>query len=148
MERGKIGLNAILTQKEIDFLNQPHLAAFASINKDGTANVTPVSFILEDGKLLFSTNVNSVKATNIQRDGRVTIVAFEDNLLGTYVRIKGKARISNDRKFEDYMGKIALKYIDPETLRKMAATARTMTSEVIIEVEPESASWRSSSLKS
>ena len=31
----KIGMNVTLTQKEIDFLNQPHLAAFASINKDG-----------------------------------------------------------------------------------------------------------------
>ncbi len=144
----KIGMNVTLTQKEIDFLNQPHLAAFASINKDGTANVSPVSFILEDGKLFVSTNVNSVKAKNVKRDGRVTIVAFEDNLLGTYVRIRGKAKISKDRKFEDYMRKIALKYLDPETLRKMAATVRAMPMEVIIEVEPESVSWRSFSLGS
>jgi hypothetical protein len=36
-----------------------------------------------------------------------------------------------------------LKYLDPETLRKMAANARAMPDEVIIEIEPESVSWRS-----
>ena len=47
------------------------------------------------------------------------------------------------------MRKIALKYpFDPETLRKMAATVRAMPMEVIIEVEPESVSWRSFSLGS
>lgn len=71
----------------------------ASINKDGTAHLVPMWFVLEeDDSLVFTTYGRSQKVKNLERDPRVTLLVesgeMYDELKG--VVIEGVAEIIRD----------------------------------------------------
>lgn len=67
-----------MTDDEIDaLLSEAMIARLCTHNTDGTIHVAPVWYLYENGKILIGTPKRSRKASNIRRDGRVTLIFDE-----------------------------------------------------------------------
>jgi PPOX class probable F420-dependent enzyme len=80
----------------LEFLNSVTVARVCTHNKDGTIHATPVWFVYESGKLTFGTPAESVKAANIKRDNRVTVLIDTEGPPTRGVLIYGEAEISDE----------------------------------------------------
>ena len=69
----------------------------ATIRPDGRPHATPVGFVLDGDDVLFLTGENTVKATNLQRDPRVSLVVDDETPPFAFVRIDGTAELSQAR---------------------------------------------------
>jgi PPOX class probable F420-dependent enzyme len=88
----------------LEFLNYVTVARVCSHNKDGSIHAAPVWFFYEGGKVIFGTPIDSVKAANIKRDNRVTLLVDSEGPPTRGVIIYGEAEISDEN-----MNEIALK---------------------------------------
>lgn len=80
--------------QKADFLKQNHRAVLATRRRDGTPQLSPVVFALgEDGRLLVSTRAATAKASNVQRDPRVSVCAISDSFFGEWAQIDGQATV-------------------------------------------------------
>ncbi len=77
-------------------------AKLTTVNKDGSPHVVPVWFVLDEQKnrtarkiedIVFTTYEDSLKATNIQRDNRVSICVDDQKPQFSFVTIHGTAKI-------------------------------------------------------
>jgi PPOX class probable F420-dependent enzyme len=125
-----------LQAKEIDLVERPVMGKIATIQKDGSAHVVPVWFRYERGKFMICTPEKSVKARNMRRDERVSLLiddAYE------YVLVKGKAKINDQGDIEKETERQAVRYLGNEEGRKMLPEILKVK-HVIVEVTPEEVS--------
>ena len=123
----------------IKFLNKDTFTGkVGTINKDGTAHITPIWYILDDdNSIIFTTSSKSLKGINLIRDPRISMCVDDQAPPFSFVIIKGIAKIffhSQDllkfatRIAERYMGKeLSLKYgkrnaVEGELLIKIIPT--------------------------
>lgn len=71
-------------------------AKVATVRADGRPHLAPVWFLLDGDDLLFTTWHTSVKAANLRRDNRVTIVVDDESPPFAFVQLEGTATISDD----------------------------------------------------
>lgn len=108
-ERRRLGGIKPLTKEQIeDFLSERRNATIATINKDGTPQLTPVIYYWDGTSFYVSITKDTVKYANIKRDPRVSIIV-DDVLNHHCVIAKGKATIQEDNVW-DMTGKIIYKY--------------------------------------
>jgi PPOX class probable F420-dependent enzyme len=88
-----------MTDEEIwRFIETQKTIQVVTINKDGTPQVLPLWFAIDNGKIVLETFTKSQKIVNLERDNRITVL-FEDG--ETYnelraVSIKGRATLIRD----------------------------------------------------
>jgi PPOX class probable F420-dependent enzyme len=64
-----------MTQQELDaFLAEPRNAIISTLNKDGSAQLTPIWFVWEDGVVYFSATKHRLKVKNLKRDPRISFL--------------------------------------------------------------------------
>ncbi|MFJ8210437.1 PPOX class F420-dependent oxidoreductase [Streptomyces sp. NPDC096033] len=81
-------------QKIID--DTPVFATIATIQPDGSPQLS-VTWLTRDGNdLLFSTTVGRRKETNLRRDPRVTVMINPANAPYTYAEVRGEATITTE----------------------------------------------------
>ena len=80
----------------LEFLNYMTVARVCTHNKDGTIHVAPVWYYYEGGQLIFGTPYNSVKAKNIRRDNRVTVLVDDEGPPTRGVIIYGEATLTEE----------------------------------------------------
>jgi PPOX class probable F420-dependent enzyme len=90
-----------LSKKAQAFLQELRFAVLATINQDGTPQLTSMWYLLEDdGTILMNTKVGRLKERNVRRDPRVSIcIEDEYNFLtinGTVQLIDGLKRSQHD----------------------------------------------------
>jgi PPOX class probable F420-dependent enzyme len=80
------------------FLRSPvRPALLATTRPDGRPHVVPIWYdIDDDGRLVFTTNVESVKARNIRHDTRVSLCVQDDQPPFDFVSVDGTAELSDD----------------------------------------------------
>ncbi len=92
----------------------------ATVRKDGSSHVVPIWFVLDNrnsrvrvGSIVFTTYEESVKATNIRLDNRVSICVDDQKPLYTFVTVFGTAKIYPYRQEEvlKWATKIAERYM-------------------------------------
>ena len=92
----------------------------ATIKKDGSPHVVPIWFVVENGKgrgkagnIILTTGDTSVKANNIQHDGRVSICIDDQKPPFSFVTIHGTAKIYPYKQKEvlEWATKIAERYV-------------------------------------
>lgn len=71
------------------FLEAPRFAVLATVNSDGSPHLTVVWYEFRDEEIVFNTTAPRVKAQNLARDPRVSILVGDE---ATYVRIDGRTR--------------------------------------------------------
>lgn len=89
-------------------IDNPTYAVLTTINADGTPQST-VIWVKRDGDdILFSTVRGRRKATNMERDGRVSICAYDPAQPSSYCTVEGSVTLSDDQ--EDLIGMLSYKY--------------------------------------
>lgn len=112
-ERKRLGGIQPFTKAQIeDFLSERRNATVATINKDGTPQLTPVIYYWDGTTFYVSVTRETVKYKNIKRDPRVSIIV-DDVLNHHCVIAKGKATIQEDNIW-DTTSKIIYKYYGKE----------------------------------
>jgi PPOX class probable F420-dependent enzyme len=93
-------------------LASKNVAHLATINPDGSAQVTPVWFEYDGTHLVFNTEQKRLKARNLARDPRVTLTITDAANPYQYVEIRGRVVES----FEDVaaIDRLSQKYIGQE----------------------------------
>jgi len=123
-----------LDPKVEKFLKGKYFGKLATTMKDGSPHVTPIWYMLEDGRILVNTTTSRVKYFNIKRDNRVCFLVDDGYL---YVIIFGKARMAKERDAKKDIETLAIRYTGSQAGRK-AARERYWTQErATIEITPD-----------
>ncbi len=81
---------ADLTDHDIELLRGKNFAHLATLNEDGTAQVTPLWIDAdEDGHIVINSAVGRKKDRNIRRDPRVTVSVFAQDDPYTWMSVNG-----------------------------------------------------------
>ena len=78
-----------------DFLAEPRNAIVATINKDGSPQLTPVGFYWDGTAFYITTTKETVKYQNVKRDPRITITVDQGDDYRTVIA-KGKAQVQEE----------------------------------------------------
>ena len=68
---------AELSEKARKLFEDPNFLFVATINSDGSPQVTPVWTALDNGHITFNTAVGRVKERNMRRNPRVTLLCYD-----------------------------------------------------------------------
>src|SRR5688500_18927450 len=102
----------MLPQNVREFLEEPHYAVMATINRAGTPQLTVMWFALhpEEDVILLNSSHLLLKVKNLRRDPRMS-VCVEDGM--RYVTLEGTAELVEDRALQerDVDDHIAPRYI-------------------------------------
>jgi PPOX class probable F420-dependent enzyme len=106
------GLQPLTKEQQESFLAERRNATIASINKNGTPQLTPVIYYWDGSTFYISVTKETVKYKNIKRDPRVSLVV-DDVLDHHCVIAEGKAKIQEENIW-DMTSKLVYKYYGKE----------------------------------
>jgi PPOX class probable F420-dependent enzyme len=86
--------NNRLTDRVRAFLEEQRFAVLATLNKDGTAQLTTMWYELQGDEIMMNTKVGRAKERNLRRDPRISI-CIEDGY--NYITLSGTARLIDDQ---------------------------------------------------
>jgi PPOX class probable F420-dependent enzyme len=120
-------------------IEQPVLAHFATLMRDGSPQVTPVWVDYDGRYILINTEAKRQKTRNLKRDPRVAIsVVDPDNPYGRLI-IRGRVVTMQAEGAWEHIDKLAMKY------RGTAYPRKEGESRLILKIEPDhvtvSARW-------
>jgi PPOX class probable F420-dependent enzyme len=124
---------AELSERARSLVEAPNLAFLATVNPDGSPQVTPVWIDREDGRLVVNTAVGRVKDRNMRRDPRVSLTVV--NRADDYARVDVRGRvveIVEGEEAERHIDKLAKKYLGRDEYPWRSATERR----VVFKIEP------------
>lgn len=91
------------------YLDKPIFVTVATIQPDGSPQVSPVWIKRDGNDLLFSTTVGRRKEKNLQRDHRVSVVVQDFDAPYNYAEIRGEATVTAEGGPE-LIDELAMKY--------------------------------------
>ena len=132
-------LNNLIVKKDIDIpqeaikmLKDKNFASLATINIDGSPQVSVVWIDYKDNLILINTAKNRIKTNNMERDPRVSIsVANREN---PYYQItfKGIVKEISENNADEHIHSLARKYLNQNTYPITKKETR-----VIVSIEPQ-----------
>lgn len=102
-----------LTPQQRRLLDEPNLAHFATLMKDGSPQSTPLWVEYDGEYILVNTAEGRQKPRNVRRDPRVTLSVVDRNAPTKYVEIRGRVVDLIHEGAYDHLTKLALKYAGP-----------------------------------
>lgn len=109
------------------YLDQSMVMRLATISARGNASITPLWFVVEDGRLLASTAAATMAARNAEADARVTVLldAEKAGRSELVLRLSGTAEVHHGLASARVLARFAAKYyLAPGGLRSEIAHAR------------------------
>jgi PPOX class probable F420-dependent enzyme len=99
--------------------------------------VVPIWFVLDDdGSLVFTTGRDTVKGRSLRRDGRVSICVDDDRPPFSFVRVDGRAELSEDLdEMLPWATRIAARYMG-EDLAERFGRRNAVPEELLVRVRP------------
>ncbi|MEU3184619.1 PPOX class F420-dependent oxidoreductase [Streptomyces sp. NPDC006923] len=91
-------------------LDEPVFVNIATIQPDGSPQVSPVWVKRDGDELLISTTVGRRKEQNLRRDPRVTVVVQPVDAPYTYAEIRGSASLTTEGG-QELIDELSLKYM-------------------------------------
>jgi PPOX class probable F420-dependent enzyme len=102
-------MSAALSDQLKSLLDTPIFVTLATIQPDGSPQVSPVWVKRDGDDLLISTTVGRRKEQNLRRDPRVTVLVQPSDAPYTYAEIRGTARLSTEGG-QELIDELSLKY--------------------------------------
>jgi PPOX class probable F420-dependent enzyme len=100
-----------LSEKAKKLLKGKNFAFVATINKDGSPQLTPTWVDTDGENVLINTALARQKEKNVTRDPRVTVGVFDSSNPYEYVSISGKVvKKVTGKPADDHIDKLAMKY--------------------------------------
>lgn len=126
-----------LSEKARAFLREKRFAVLATLNRDGTPQLTTMWYLLEnDGTILMNTKAGRLKERNMRRDARIS-VCFEDNY--NYLTIKGRVEMIDDPQISQRdIYRLSARYHGEEKAKKQMETQFSREQRVTLRLKPES----------
>jgi PPOX class probable F420-dependent enzyme len=120
-----------LSSEQISVLRGTHLAYVATVNKDGSPQVTPVWVDTDGEAVIMNTSVGRLKERNLRRDPRV-MLALNDpaNPNATQVLIRGRAELIEEGA-KDVIDRLAKKYTGADEYPWLQPGERRITIRVV-----------------
>ena len=110
---------ATLSEKARAFLNEKRFAVLATINSDGTPQLTTMWYLLEGDTIVMNTKAGRIKERNMRRDPRIAI-CVEDGY--NYVTISGTVEMIDDPEIaQQDIYRLAVRYDGEEAARQKVA---------------------------
>jgi PPOX class probable F420-dependent enzyme len=77
-----------------DVIRTQHRAVMATIRRDGTPALTPVTVSVDDqGRVIISSRQTAYKVKNLRRDPRAWVCVMPDTFYGHWIQVEGRAQI-------------------------------------------------------
>ena len=125
-----------MDQEEIkQFLAEPRIAVMATINRDGSPQLTPNWYYYDGAQLTFVTTKERIKFLNLRRDSRISVCIYDSPLASEYVVIRGRASI-RDEGFWDDARHIISRYTEEDQVDEHIERWKTQP-RILVTVTPE-----------
>jgi PPOX class probable F420-dependent enzyme len=106
-----------LSDKARAFLEEKRFAVLATINHDGTPQLTTMWYELQGGEIMMNTADGRVKAHNLRRDPRIAL-CVEDGY--NYITLYGTVRLNDDQDIAQAdIHRLATRYHNPAKADQM-----------------------------
>jgi PPOX class probable F420-dependent enzyme len=126
---------AKLTEEQQKLLTDKNFGHIATVNRDGSPQVTPVWVDYDGQHVLVNTEIRRVKPRNLKRDPRIAISIIDSANPYHYVQIRGRVVEMTTEGAAAHIDKLARKYMDVDTYPYNQPDDQR----VILKIEPESA---------
>ena len=125
-----------LSEKARAFLREKRFAVLATLNKDGTPQLTTMWYLLEnDGTILMNTRAGRLKERNMRRDPRISL-CFEDGY--NYLTIKGRVEMIDDPQISQRdIHRLSARYHGEEKAKRQMETQFSKEQRVTLHLRPE-----------
>jgi PPOX class probable F420-dependent enzyme len=96
-------------------MNKRAFAQLATLNADGSPQVTPVWVDFDGTHVVVNTARGRMKAKNLERDSRVALTVSDPDNPYRYVGIKGRVVQMTEQGGDAHIDKMAKKYLDKDS---------------------------------
>ena len=125
-----------LSEKAHAYLQEKRFAVLATLNEDGTPQLTTMWYLLEDdGTILMNTKVGRAKERNMRRDPRIS-VCVEDGYI--YVTLSGKVEMIDDPEIAQRdIFRLSSRYHGEEKAKRQMENQFSKERRVTLRLKPE-----------
>ena len=125
-----------LSEKAHAYLQEKRFAVLATLNEDGTPQLTTMWYLLEDdGTILMNTKVGRAKERNMRRDPRIS-VCVEDGYI--YVTLSGKVEMIDDLEIAQRdIFRLSSRYHGEEKAKRQMENQFSKEQRVTLRLKPE-----------
>ncbi len=104
---------AKLTEKQLEFLENPFVGVVTTLREDGSPHSTVVWVDVEDGVPSFNTALGRKKPSNLENDPRASLLVVDPQDVYKWVAVDGKTESTTDGA-DPQIDKLAKKYLDKD----------------------------------
>ena len=125
-----------LSKKAQAFLQELRFAVLATINQDGTPQLTTMWYLLEDdGTILMNTKVGRLKERNLRRDPRISICIEDDY---NFLTINGTVQLIDDpERTQHDIYRLSARYHGEEKARRQMQDQFSKETRMSLLLKPE-----------
>lgn len=120
-----------ITKEAIKILEGKNFASLATINSDGSPQVSVVWIDYKDNHILINTAKNRIKTNNMERDPRVSISVTDAKNPYCQITFKGIVKNISESNADDHIHSLAKKYLNQDKYPISDKEIR-----VIVSIEP------------
>ena len=120
-----------ITKEAIKILEGKNFASLATINRDGSPQVSVVWIDYNDNHILINTAKNRIKTNNMKRDPRVSISVTDAKNPYYQITFKGIVKNISESNADDHIHSLAKKYLNQDKYPISDKEIR-----VIVSIEP------------
>lgn len=124
---------AKLSTEDRTLFEKPNFAHLATLNADGSPQVSPVWVDVEEGLILVNTTRGRIKERNVARDPRVAISIFDMDDPYQRVLIQGRIVETTEEGAVEHIHALAKKYMGVDEYPKLTPDMTRL----ILKIEPE-----------
>ncbi len=124
---------ATIPASHADLLTKPAFANLATLNPDGSPQVTPVWVDFDGSHLIVNTARGRVKAKNLAREPRVALSIADPENPYRYLGIQGRVVEMTEKGGDAHIDKMAKKYLGKDSYPgRRAGEVR-----IVVKIEPD-----------
>jgi PPOX class probable F420-dependent enzyme len=101
---------AALTEKQLEFLENPFVGVVTTLRKDGSPHSTVVWVDVDDGIPTFNTALGRKKPANLENDPRASLLVIDPQDAYKWVAVDGKAELTTEGA-DPHIDRLAKKYL-------------------------------------
>jgi PPOX class probable F420-dependent enzyme len=105
----------VLSEKARALIARPVLASLATLNPDGSPQITPLWVDLEGDDVVFNTAQGRKKARNLERDARVAVTVIDPDDAYNVVALQGTVTDVTSDGADAHIDALAKKYLGVDT---------------------------------
>lgn len=115
----------------------PRTAKIGVVRKDGSPAVAPIWVALDDGEIVFTTGLETLKGKAIARDDRVCLCWDDERPPFAFVTLYGRARVIEDLdQVREWAGRLGARYMGTDRAEEYAER-NGVPGEAVVRVTPE-----------